>query len=127
MTRTKPHARRGFTFIECAVVIVVVTIIASIAIVNFIRFRSRADYTSCVSNQRHVLEASVLYVSTANPGTRNIDVNVLTAGGWLTDEAADCPKSTVHAQNDYRIHIDLNRVSAIDCKILPAEHLWAVP
>jgi hypothetical protein len=110
-----------------SVVIVVLSIIASIAIVNFIRFRSRADYASCVSNQRHVLEASTLYISLSNPGTTNIDVVVLTGGGWLSNEVAGCPRSTAHVFNDYRIHINNNQVESIDCKILPAEHLWTLP
>jgi len=121
------RSNSGFTLIELAVVIVVVTVITSIALANFIRFQKRASYTSCASNQRHILEASTLYISQSNPGTVAFDVAVLTAGGWINLETASCPRSAMHAQNDYRIDIVNNDVNSIDCKILPAEHHWNLP
>ena len=113
--------------VELAVVMVILSIITSIGLANFMKFRTRASYTSCVSNQRHILEASTLYISSMNPGTVVLDVNVLTGGGYVSPKIAGCPKSTVHALDDYVIHIDNNSVTAIDCKIEPAEHLWNLP
>jgi prepilin-type N-terminal cleavage/methylation domain-containing protein len=126
--RGRPRgSRSGFTLIELAVVITVLGVVSVIILANFIRFQNRARYSSCVSNQRHVAEAALLYSSLSNPGTVNVDVNVLTGGGWLVEEAAECPQSTVHAMNDYTIHFTANRVTQIDCKIQPAEHQWDVP
>jgi prepilin-type N-terminal cleavage/methylation domain-containing protein len=119
--------RRGFTMVELAVVIVVVGVISVIALTNFIRFRTRATYASCLANQRHILESSLLYVSLTNPGTVTFDVDQLTAGGYLNDEVAECPKSTAHTYNDYTVHIVTNHITEIDCKIEPAEHQWDVP
>jgi prepilin-type N-terminal cleavage/methylation domain-containing protein len=126
-TASQASLRSGFTIVELAVVIVVLTIITSIALANFIKFRTRASYTSCISNQRHILEATTLYISSTNPGSVVIDVNVLTGGGYVAQKIAGCPKSNAHAFDDYVVHIDNNNVSAIDCKIEPAEHLWNVP
>ncbi len=119
--------RGGFTIIELAVVMLVLSIIASIALANFIQFKTRASYTSCVSNQRHILEGSVLYISATGPGTVVLDVNVLTGGGYVAQKIAGCPNSLAKALDDYTIHLDNDVVTAIDCKIKPAEHLWNVP
>jgi prepilin-type N-terminal cleavage/methylation domain-containing protein len=119
--------RGGFTIVELAVVMVVLTIIMSIGLANFMKFRTRASYTSCVSNQRHILEASTLYISAMNPGNAVIDVNVLTGAGYVSQKIAGCPTSTLHAFDDYVIHIDNNDVSAIDCKIKPVDHVWNLP
>jgi prepilin-type N-terminal cleavage/methylation domain-containing protein len=124
--RRSAAGRRGFTLIELAVVIVVVGVVATIALTNFMRFRTRATYASCLTNQRHVLESSLLYVSLTSPGTITFDVDQLTAGGYLSSEVAECPKSTAHTFNDYTIHINSNQVTEIDCKIEPAEHHWDV-
>jgi len=119
--------RSGFTLIELCVVIVIIGIITSIGMANFIRFRSRAGYSACVSNQRHTLEAAVLYVSTANPGTINLDVNFLTAAGFLNKEVAECPSSTIDDWNDYAITIVNNRVTLLRCKEEPVQHAWTLP
>lgn len=120
-------SQRGFTLIELAVVIMVVAVITSIALANFIRFRTRASYVSCVSNQRHILEATTLYISQNSPGTIAFDVAVLQAGGWVNHETCECPRSTMHGQNDYHIDIVDNSVNDISCKILPADHHWDLP
>jgi prepilin-type N-terminal cleavage/methylation domain-containing protein len=125
--RRNPALQRGFTIVELAVVMVVLTILTSIAMANFMKFRNRASYTSCVSNQRHILEASTLYISATNPGTAVVDVADLTGGGYLATKIAGCPTSTLHALDDYSIHVTNNEVTAIDCKIKPADHLWRLP
>jgi len=122
----QPAGRRGFTLIELAVVIVVIGVVSTIALTNFMRFRNRASYASCVSNQRHVLESSLLYISLSSPGTVTYDVSDLTAGGYLSAEVAECPKSTAHLMDDYRIHVVSNNVTQIDCKIEPVVHQWDV-
>jgi len=122
-----PPRRAGFTLVELAIVVVVLGIISAIAMSNFIRFRHRANYAACVSNQRNIVEASLLYISITYPGTTTFDVDQLTAGGYLPDQVADCPLSTAHAMNDYTVSIVDNRVTEIECKIEPADHLWNVP
>lgn len=127
--RVESPGRRagGFTLIELMVVIVILGIITALGIVNFMKFRTRASYTSCVTNQRHVLEASVLYISTVSPGTVNFDVNVLTAAEFLSDEVAECPHSMVDDFNDYSIEITDNKTTSIQCKVEPATHAWTLP
>ena len=113
--------------VELAVVIVVIGVVSTIALTNFMRFRNRASYASCLSNQRHVLESSLLYISLASPGTVTFDVSDLTTGGYLGNDVAECPKSTAHLLDDYRIHVVSNNITQIDCKIEPVVHQWDVP
>ena len=117
----------GFTLIDLAVVIVVIGIIAEIGLANFIRFRTRAHYAGCVTNQRDTYEACLMYVSNVNPGTVTFDVNVLTGLGYLPSEAAECPVSNVDDFNDYILDVVSNSVTGIGCKQEPVTHLWTVP
>ena len=120
-------SKSGFTLIELGVVIVVIGIIMAIGLVNFVRFRTRAQFAGCVTNQRHAYEACLMYVSNVSPGTVTFDVNVLTGAGYLPSDAAECPLSTVDDFNDYSLDVVSNSVTGITCKQEPAEHLWAVP
>ena len=129
--RPRPSRRgagsRGFTLIELGIAIVVIGIIMAIGLVNFVRFRTRAQFAGCVTNQRHTYEACLMYVSNVNPGTVTFDVNVLTGAGYLPTDAAECPLSTVDDFNDYTLEVTSNAVTDIRCKQEPADHLWEVP
>jgi prepilin-type N-terminal cleavage/methylation domain-containing protein len=117
----------GFTMIELALVIVVIGIIAVIGMANFIRFRTRAHLSACVTNQRHMYEACLMYVSSVTPGTVTFDVNVLTGSGYLPSEEAECPASNVDDFNDYTLDVVANSVTEIGCTQEPVAHLWTVP
>ena len=117
----------GFTLIELVTTIVIVAILATIGIANFIQFKRRASVASCTSNQRHTLESSLLYISTSSPGTTSFDVNFLTAGGFLSQEVGECPESTIDDFNDYTVNIVNNSVTLITCRVLPVEHAWTLP
>ena len=117
----------GFTLIELSITIVVIGIIMAIGFANFIRFRTKAQYAGCVTNQRHAYEACLMYVSNVNPGTVTFDVNVLTGAGYLPGDAAECPVSPIDDFNDYTLDVVSNSVTGIACKQAPVDHLWAVP
>ena len=120
-------SRAGFTLIELAITVVILAILATIGIANFVHFRKRAGYTSCISNQRHTLEAALLYISTASPGAASFDVSFLTGAGYLDQNVAECPSSTIDDFNDYVIDIVNNEVTLITCKVEPVDHSWALP
>jgi prepilin-type N-terminal cleavage/methylation domain-containing protein len=125
--RRRAQRSAGFTIIELATVLVVVGILTAIGLVNFMRFRHRASYSSCAANQRHAVEAALLYSSTTSPGTVTIDVDVLTVANYLSQEVAECPLSTVADFNDYSLDFVDNQVTAIRCKVEPIKHAWNVP
>ena len=74
-----------------------------------------------------MLNAALLYVSVNSPGNVNFDTDVLTAGGFLSKDAAQCPSNGVKDYNDYSITVVNNHPTSITCKIKPADHAWTLP
>ncbi|MFQ5599587.1 MAG: type II secretion system protein [Candidatus Krumholzibacteriia bacterium] len=118
---------RGFTIIELMVVIVVIGLLASIAIANFVSFQSRAKFASCKSNQRTIVEGAVLFIAETAPGTITLNVNDLSAAGWLPQSVGECPSSDIDDFADYDVEIVNNDINDLGCLVEPVEHLWAVP
>lgn len=119
--------RHGFTLVEIMVALVIMGIVASLGVINYLRLIGRANYASCVTNKRNTYEASLLYIAAVSPGTVTFDVDVLTGAGLVSGVVADCPSSSIEDHNDYTIEITLDQVTAIDCKIEPADHSWRIP
>ena len=66
--------RNGFTLIELLVVIVIIAILAAILFPVFTRAREKAYQTTCLSNQRQIATASLIYAQDHDeifPGTAN--------------------------------------------------------
>ena len=59
-------ARRGFTLIELLVVIAIIAILAAILFPVFAKAREKARQTGCLSNQRQIVTASMLYAQDHN-------------------------------------------------------------
>jgi prepilin-type N-terminal cleavage/methylation domain-containing protein/prepilin-type processing-associated H-X9-DG protein len=55
------HRRKGFTLIELLVVIAIIAILAAILFPVFAQVREKARSTSCLSNQRQIANAVLLY------------------------------------------------------------------
>jgi len=51
------HSRSGFTLVEIMIVVAIIGLLASIAIPNFVRSRTRAQTNVCINNLR-VLESA---------------------------------------------------------------------
>ena len=56
-------ARRGFTLIELLVVIAIIAILAAILFPVFAKAREKARQTSCLSNERQLMTAALMYAS----------------------------------------------------------------
>ena len=119
--------RAGFTLIELGISVVIIGLLATMAVTSFSQFRQRAAYSSCVTNQRNVVQASMLYASVSNPGNRAVDVAFLAGAGFVNTEIGKCPADPAHGNNDYTVTIVNNAVSAITCNIEPVKHAWNLP
>jgi len=116
--------RSGFTLIELMIVIVIISILAVIGIANFLSLQKKGRYAACISNQRHVHEAAVIYTMDNLVGTQLDNVTVLTAAGFITQEVGECPSSANVDFDDYDIQYTVGDVTSITCNILGAEHLY---
>jgi prepilin-type N-terminal cleavage/methylation domain-containing protein len=114
----------GFTLIELMIVVVIIGILAAIGGANFNRMRRNAKMAACISQQRHVLEACYNYTIDNDPADGAMNVNVLSAAGYVPQELCECPSSPVLDFDDYAITWQADMPIEVDCTYLPAEHDW---
>jgi prepilin-type N-terminal cleavage/methylation domain-containing protein len=118
------RSRAGFSLIELMIVIVIIGILAAVGLANFISLTNKARYASCISNQKHVHEAAIIYGMDNDVVTQNINVTVLTAAGLIMQEVGECPSSANVDFNDYSVQYVGREVTALTCSIKGAEHLY---
>ena len=106
------------------IVVVIIGLLAAIGIANYNSMRKKAKFGACVSHQRQVHEMATLYASDVLPGTQVINVQVLTGASMLTPQACECPSSDHEDFDDYTVAFEDNRVTAITCTVVGAEHLY---
>jgi prepilin-type N-terminal cleavage/methylation domain-containing protein len=114
----------GFSLIELMIVIVIIGILASVGIANFLSLQKKARYASCVSNQKHIHESAVLYAMENVVGTQTINVTVLTGADYLQQEVGECPSSPNVDFDDYTVDYVAGEVTTVSCDILVLEHLY---
>src|SRR5215210_2574631 len=91
--------RRGFTLIELLVVIAIIAILAAILFPVFAQTRESARKTSCLSNQKQLGTAVLMYVQDYDeqlPNAINGAPGVNQPGGWVyytAFPANETPKS----------------------------------
>jgi prepilin-type N-terminal cleavage/methylation domain-containing protein/prepilin-type processing-associated H-X9-DG protein len=89
----------GFTLIELLVVIAIISILAAIIFPVFAQAREKARQTTCLSNQKQLGAAVMLYVQDYDetlPGVTDGNAGVGAVGGWMVYTAFpayETPKS----------------------------------
>jgi prepilin-type N-terminal cleavage/methylation domain-containing protein len=116
--------KAGFTLIELCVVCAVIGILTAIVAPNYARSKAHVNRASCLSNQRHLLEAATLGCADRTLGDGVINCQVLLAAGAVAANLTDCPEERDGSHDDYLITIESGRVTAIDCTVEPDEHRW---
>ena len=129
MEGKKPHrwgqslGRCGFTLIEVSIVVSVLSILAGIAVPNYLRAAERSKRGSCVSNQRNLAFATTLFCSDTGFQDGTVSALDLHDAGYCSDENADCPDSQVLDLDDYDITVVDGKVEGVECLIGGEDHL----
>ena len=106
------------------VVIVIIGLLATIGLANFLSMQEKARYGACIKQQRTVFEAAILYGSENLLGTEVVNVDVLWGAGILTEEVGECPSSGTVDWDDYRVNFVNDDPTAIICSIRAVDHLF---
>jgi len=88
LSRKRPTKRNGFTLIELLVVIAIVGILASILFSVFAQTKGAVKRTVCISNDKQIATAMVLYEADYNDYLPMFDPSIEV--NWLGNGAWDC-------------------------------------
>jgi prepilin-type N-terminal cleavage/methylation domain-containing protein len=116
--------QRGFTLIELLVVIVIIGILASVSLANFVRMQRNAKMAACISHQRHIFEAAFAYAVDISVPDGVMNVDVLQVAGYAPLNLCECPSSPVEDFDDYNIDWKDGFPVDVDCTYKPVEHDW---
>jgi prepilin-type N-terminal cleavage/methylation domain-containing protein len=116
------NASAGFTLIELAIVVVILGILAVMAIPNFLRAQERTKRGSCLGNQRHLVEAALLYSSDTGTTDAVINCGDLRADGYVGQDMCDCPTSDDDSRNDYDVTLVGGEIDDVICTPRGVDH-----
>ena len=76
------------------------------------------------SHQRHIFEAGFAYCIDLTVPDGVMNVSVLQAAGYVSEDLCECPSSPVADFDDYNIDWSNGVPEDVDCTYRPAEHDW---
>ena len=122
-------SEKGFSFVEIMVVLMIIGLLLSIALPNYIDARIRAEKEVCESNQKIIFTAATMYMLAEPESLEDLsDQEKLDA---LFDEQYikrrkwyECPSSSDNDFDDYEIIFEDNIVADVECKEKPDDHIW---
>jgi len=106
------------------VVIVIISVLAGMAIANYIRMQEHAKRASCVSNQRNVHEAATIYASEHIVADGEMGVEDLLAEKAVTWSLCDCPSEENGSFDDYTLTWLGGLPRGVVCDIRADRHPW---
>lgn len=122
--RDAAHPReRGFTLIELANVIMIVSVLVIIGLPTISDSHEAVKRTSCQERQRKVFEASILYAAENIIPDGDVNVGDLVPD-YIKQEVGECPASVTTDYTDYSIvFLDGEPIDVV-CDIEGNFHPW---
>lgn len=114
----------GFTLVELAVVLIIISVLVAISIAAYGRMRNNAYRAECRSNQRGVMQSALVYSMDFDVPDGQMNVNDLFMAGYLIADLCECPSSGALDIDDYIITWKDGRPVDVDCDEVGADHEW---
>lgn len=121
--RRRP-GEQGFSLIELSVALMVVAVLASFGIANFMQFNGRAHAAACILKQRRIVEAVLILVGEQTPRTNLINSKYLLEAELIRAETAECPRSGDNNYTDYQVTLNGSEIESIECLVRMEEHAY---
>ena len=105
--KTRASSGRAFTLVEIMIVVAIIGLLATIAVPNFIRTRSRSHMTACIDNMRQIDGAAQQW-ALENKKALNAPVTLSDIRDFLRGPLT-CPSGGRTFQDSYQITTVTNK------------------
>jgi prepilin-type N-terminal cleavage/methylation domain-containing protein len=100
MARNQFRRQRGFTLLEIMIVVAIIGTILAIAIPNFVKSRSLAQYNICIANLAQIEAAKQIYgVENGKINGDDVAESDLIGPELYLDHMPECPSGGVYSIN----------------------------
>lgn len=93
------HRKRGFTLVEIMIVVLIIAILMSIAVPNFIKARANSQNSTCIANLKQIEAAKEQWAMESGQGATATPTSANLAPAYLKSWPS-CPTSGVYTIGD---------------------------